>query len=215
MVDFASPTEDLLAALVDTTLAASERLDSMDLLQIRAFDSEGFADHRADYVQALRALTADADAGLREAALTILADSEDPFAQNLLIQGLQNPSTAPLPAFLALQLLRGDGHAATAAVARDILANASDPEERAEAAYLLAADPTAAGLLAAVMIDTAEAAEVREATAIALRNIDGPAFALAARAIVADPSDHWQVRTTSKTLLAMLPADQGGDGDVG
>jgi len=215
MVDDASTTEDLLAALGDTTLAASERLDALELLQARAFETAAFAAHRADYVQALRTLTGDPDDDLSEAALTILADHEDPFAQNLLIQGLQNPSVARLPAFLALQLLRGDGHAATAAVARDILANAADPEERAEAAHVLATDPTAAALLAAVVADTAEAAEVREAAAMSLRNIDGPAFAAAARPIVADETDNWRVRTTSKTLLALLPADQGGDGEVG
>jgi hypothetical protein len=206
------PPEDLFATLGDSSGSVDARREALRMLFTLAFDEEGFAAHRADFVQTLRALTGDADAELQRAAFSTLVRDGDTFAENLLIQGVQDPSLSVVPPSVALEFLRLAPHAATATLARDVLANSADPEERTQAAYLLAADPTAGSLLASLMTDQAEIAAVRQAAAISLRNVDSTALTNAARMIVANASDNWQVRAMSRTLLSLLVPEEA-DGD--
>jgi len=200
----------LLATLADTSRTSDERSEALSLLRAKAFNIAAFDPHKAAFTQTLRTVATDADATLRRTALATLAQEKDPYAQNLLIQGLQNPGTALVSPLFALQLLGTDDHAATASLARDILANGNDPAVRAEAAYLLASDPTAASLLTALLMDKAEHKAVRQASAVSLRVIDPDAFHNLARGIAADKSDLPERRALSRTSLALLSRRSGG-----
>ena len=204
----ADPPATLLATLGDTSRSAGERRMALRQLSTLAFNKDGFAPHRANFLQTLRDLTGDGDTELQDAAFVALMQDRDSLAENLLIQGLQNPSQAVVPAAVALELLRLDPHAATATVARDVLTNSADPNERAQAAHLLAADSTAASLLLALLVDKTESAAVRQAAAIGLRGIDEADLTAAARAIVADTTDDWAVRAICRTLLTLLLPDE-------
>lgn len=202
------PPEDLLVALGDVSRPVAERRAALRSLSTLAFNTAGFAAYRADFTQALRDLTVDSDVEMREVALMALVQAGDSVAENLLTQGLQDSSQAVVPAVKALELLRLDPHAATATIARNVLANSTDLGERTQATYLLTADPTAASLLLGLLADTTEDVEVRQAAAIGLREIDESGLTAAARAIVADAADNWAVRAICRTQLALLLPDE-------
>lgn len=204
--------EQQFDVLEDATRNAQERESALTELQTEAFRAHLFDPFRARLTQALRALATDSDPSLRRLALSSLAGQQDAFAQNLLIQGLQDPTAAVVSPVLALQFLSRDSHAPAVALAHDVLANSADPAVRAEAAYILANDPNAAGLLAALMSDKTESGKVRQASAVSLRVVDREAFAAAAQTIADDGADHWEIRAVSRNGLSLMRDEDRMDG---
>jgi HEAT repeat protein len=202
----------LIAVLGDANLGVQQRSDALLVLKAEMFIDPGLGPHGAQFTQVLRDNATDPDPRIRSAALETLAQRNDGYAQNLLIQGLQNPSAALVPDVAALQLLGYDPHAASSTVARDVLANSNDPEARAAAAGLLCTDPTATALLAGLMADKAEFAEVRRASSASLKSLDPAAYRLAAQAIIDDDDDYHQIRSLSRTGLALLNGHLGEGG---
>lgn len=204
--------EQQFDVLEDATRSAQERELALTELQSEAFRGHHFHPFRARLTQALRTLATDPDPSLRRLALSSLAGQHDAFAQNLLIQGLQDPTAAVVSPVLALQFLSRDNHAPAVALAHDILANSADPAVRAEAAYILANDPSAAGLLATLMSDKTESGKVRRASAVSLRVLDREAFAVAAQTVADDSADYWEMRAVARNGLALMRDEDRMDG---
>ena len=98
-----------------------------------------FDPFRAEYKEALRQLATDLAAPLRERALERLAIDKDPYAQELLVRGLERPEEALVSEARAIQFLSYDDHAALAPLARKVYKRATGAA-REEAVRALATD---------------------------------------------------------------------------
>jgi len=177
------------------------RLTALRVLQELSFSSGLFQTRRADYLAALREVVSDADAGLREPALEILALKKDEYAQRILLNGLRTPSEAIVPPEKAIQMLGYDVHAEHYPILRELLANPPNAAAKEEAVRALAGDPGSQQLLTDVLVDKAESLEVRKLSALALGALAPEAFAPHAKRIVADDDDEDDLRATVLTSL--------------
>lgn len=181
---------------LEVRMAALQALGALDFLGPR------FAPFRAEYKQALRDVATDPERALRESALDLLAIARDPFAQELLVRGLKEPKKAVVSEALAIQFLGyDDHHAEVVPLAREVFARAKGVA-REEALRVLAADPDSEKLFSRLLKDKSEKASIRRLSASGLQSLNPGAFEKAARGIVADESDHDDIRTTSLAALA-------------
>ncbi|MGH3984255.1 MAG: hypothetical protein ACRDST_16615 [Pseudonocardiaceae bacterium] len=199
----------LLALLQDQTDDPAVRHAALGALEELSFAVATFAPYDAEYHSALRAAATDADPPLREAVLEVLALDHDEYAQRLLVDGLQDPSAALVDRTRALQFLGYDLHAGHYEMLREIVAQATDPEERTAALRLLAADSGSAELFRRIVQDRSEDVAARTTSAVALSSLEPTAFAPVARQIVLDESDDDDLRAVCLTALTVTPADDG------
>ena len=160
-----------------------------------------FDPFRADYKDAFRQLATDPRRSIRERALERLAIDKDPYAQDLLTRGLEQPEEALVSEARAMQFLAYDDHAELAPLARKVYKRASGAA-REEAVRVLATDPGSEKLLARLMRDKAEKSSIRRISAAGLQSLNPDAFERAARKIVADDDDYNEIRATSLAALA-------------
>src|SRR5262245_10628205 len=73
------------------------RLAALQALQAASFSVVAFEPCRGDYIATLREVADDPDAELRQRVLGLLAREKDGFAQQKLLEGLQDPAKALLP----------------------------------------------------------------------------------------------------------------------
>ena len=109
----------LLKVLRNTNEPIRVRLAALQALQAASFAVVQFESRRADYLATLRAVATDADPELRQRVLGLLAREKDGFAQQRLLEGLQQPEKALVPPEKALQLLSYDIHAEAYPVAQN------------------------------------------------------------------------------------------------
>ena len=204
----AAPLEELdllVPKLLDLVRAPDEpavvRSAAVRALKGAAFLGPRFAPYRPDYLQALRDIVADPDPGLREEVLEGLTAEKDPMTQDLLLNSLKDPATAPLPLAKIIQLLGYDIHAEAAPALRTVAQEATGPA-REEALRVLSSDPSSAPLFRELMTDKAQPSIVRRLSATALQNVDPQAFAKVAQEVITDDDDYPEIRATSLSALA-------------
>jgi len=176
-------------------MAALQALGALDLLGPR-FDA-----YRADYKQALREIATDPQQKLRESALEVLAIDKDPYAQQLLVRGLQQPKDAIVPEAKAIQFLGYDDHAEVMPLIRKVYKR-SKGVAREEALRLLATDPQSEKLFTRLLKDKSEKSSIRRISASGLQSLNPEAFEKAAQKIVTDGKDYNEIRATSLAALA-------------
>ncbi len=192
---------ELLAILRNRAEPVSVRTAALQALGALDFLGPRFEPYRADYKQALRELATDPQAKLRESALELLAIAKDPYAQKVLVRGLEQPEEALVPDAKAIQFLGYDDHGGFAPLARKVFERSTGPA-REQALKLLATDPQSERLLARLLQDKSETSNVRRISASGLQSLNPESFERTARKIVADDKDYDEIRAASLAALA-------------
>jgi hypothetical protein len=135
-----------------------------------------------------------------------LAQEKDEYVQRRLIDGLQNPAVALVPPALALEFVGYDIHAEHYPLLRQIARVATEPAVRQQAVRLLSADAASRELLAQVLANKHEHAEVRAASAAALQALAPAEFARIAADVVLDDEESDHLRAASVSALEHFPA---------
>jgi hypothetical protein len=208
--------QSVLKLLRNTGEHADVRLAAMNTLATAAFSVVAFEPCRNDYIAALRDVSEDPDAQIRQSALELLVGEKDAYAQKKLLDGLKKPEKALVPPEKALQYLGSDIHAESYPVAREIVANPPSEHARREALRLLSADATSAPLFEKLLRDKNEQREVRQISASALHAINPGKLQAHARQMVLDDSDYDDIRATSLAALTQFgnQADVAADAEV-
>jgi hypothetical protein len=194
----------LLKVLRNTNEPTPVRLAALQALQAASFAVVQFESRRADYLATLRAVATDADPELRQRVLGLLAREKDGFAQQRLLEGLQQPEKALVPPEKALQLLSYDVHAEAYPVARMIVNNPPNEGAKREALRLLAADASSKPLFERILNDKEETREIRQLSASALQAIAPEAMQTHARELLLDPKEYDDIKATSLTALTQF-----------
>ena len=206
----------LLEYLRDAANPSGRRLTVLNLLQEISFRMVGFPAKRPEYLAVLRSIIEDPDSQLRRVAIGILAREKDDHVQRRLIDGLEGTSKALVPAAKAIQFLAYDVHSEYFPIAKRIVVNPPNQAAKVEAVRLLAADPSAKGLLVGILEDRGEKLEVKMAAAVALQSLDPGEFERQARRIVLDDGEDDQLRALSLNALAFFgdPAARSEDEEL-
>lgn len=194
----------LLKVLRDRNEPLEVRLATLQSLQAASFSVVAFEACRGDYIAALREVAQDPDPELRQRVLGLLAREKDGFAQQKLLEGLQNPDRALVPPEKALQLLSYDVHADAYAVAREVVRKPPNTAAKREALRLLGADATAAPIFEKILRDKGEATEIRQISAAALHALKPERLQAHARALLLDSSEPDDMHATSLTALTQF-----------
>jgi hypothetical protein len=199
--DLEEQVEDLLATLRNRDESVADRTAALEDLAALDFLGPRFAPFRADYREALRDAATDEPREVRARALELLAIGRDPYAQELLVRGLQEPKSALVPEAKAIQLLGYDDHAEVVPLARELFERATGAA-REEALRVLATDPASEQLLERLLKDKSEKRTIRQLSASGLQSLNPDAFDKTARKIVADEDDYNDIRATALAALA-------------
>jgi hypothetical protein len=194
----------LLKVLRNTNEPTPVRLAALQALQAASFAVVQFESRRADYLATLRAVATDPDPELRQRVLGLLAREKDGFAQQRLLEGLQQPEKALVPPEKALQLLSYDVHAEAYPVARMIVNNPPNEGAKREALRLLAADASSKPLFERILNDKEETRKIRQLSASALQAIAPEAMQTHARELLLDPKEYDDIQATSLTALTQF-----------
>jgi hypothetical protein len=193
--------EPLLATLRNPDEAVADRTAALEELAGLDFLGPRFAPFRAAYKEALREVATDKSRELRVEAVELLAIDRDAYAQELLVQGLQEPKDALVPEAKAIQLLGYDDHAEVVPLAREVFERGTGPA-REEALRVLATDPESEQLFDRLLKDKSEKRSIRQLSASGLQSLNPEAFDRTARKIVADEDDYNDIRATAVAALA-------------
>src|SRR5262245_15475701 len=196
--------QSVLKVLRDTDEPTPVRLAALQALQAASFSAPQFESCRGDYLATLRSIAADTDAELRQRVLGILAREKDGFAQQRLLEGLEDPEKALVPPEKALQLLSYDVHAEAYPVARRIVSRPPSVAAKREALRLLAADAASKPVFEEILRDKDEDPETRRISASALQAVAPQALQAHAREIVLDPSEPDELQETSLTAITQF-----------
>jgi hypothetical protein len=191
----------LLRVLSDNDDNDSLRLHCLTVLAACAFQAATFSRYSADYTEALRAALDAKDPRLRERAMDALALRNDPYAQQLLIEGLRDPAAAAVPPAQAVRMLGYDTHGEHYAVLRDIAEAKDEPELRNLALQALAADSGSTSTFATIAADSDDDPEARATSAVALKSLAPQRFNKLAQQVIADDDENDAVRATMLTAL--------------
>ncbi|MDM0116590.1 hypothetical protein QTI66_31075 [Variovorax sp. J22R133] len=192
----------VLGLVRDAATPAEVRYAALSALQSATFGGSLFAPFRPEYLSALRALRGDPDLEVRQRVLGILARENDGDTQAMLLEGLQDPVKAVLPAEKALQLLSYDVHAGAFEVARQIAENPPNALARREALRVLAADGGSASMFETVLRSQTEPMEVRQIAAAALHQLAPQRLQQCARDIALDEKESDALRSLGLNALA-------------
>ena len=204
----------VLEIFQDRSAPVKVRLTALQVLQAASFSAVKFNAYRTEYIAALRAVATDPDPELRQRTLGILAREQDGRAQQLLLEGLKNPSKALVPPEKALQLLSYDIHSDAYSIAREIVQNPPNQAAKREALRMLAADATSAPVFEKILADKKEALDVRQISAAALQALAPDRLQQQARRIALDDSESEGLRTTSLTALTQFGQKEQGGSDA-
>jgi hypothetical protein len=193
-----------LNVLRDREQPIKVRLAALQSLQAASFSVIEFEPYREDYLATLREIVDDPDEELRTRVLGILAREKDGYAQQKLLEGLQDPSKALLPPEKALQLLSYDVHAEAYPVAREIVKEPPNPEAKREALRLLSADASSAPVFEKLFRDKDEDRDVRQISAAALQAVKPKRFQEQARELLLDDKEFDDIQATAFTALTQF-----------
>lgn len=192
---------DLLAILRNREESLTVRMAALEALAAFDFLGPRFAPFRADYKHGLRDVATDPRPELRDRALELLAIDRDPYAQELLVQGLERPQDALVPDAKAIQLLGYDDHAEVVPLVRRVYKRAKGAA-REEALRVLATDPQSERLFVRLLRDKSETRSIRRLSVSGLQSLNPEAFERTARQIIADEDDDNDIRATAVAALA-------------
>jgi hypothetical protein len=198
----------VLELLQDTSEPTELRRAALRTLQAASFSVVAFNARRAEYLAALRAVTEDPDPEIRQSVLGILARERDGHAQQLLLEGLEDPDRALVAPEKALQLLSYDVHAEAYPVARKIVKRPPTPEAKREALRLLGADAGSVALFESVLRDKKESPELRRISASALQTLKPASLREHAREIVLDDDEDDEVKATGLAALSQFGTEE-------
>ena len=201
----------LIALIADTDEKVEVRRAALAAVQASTFKTLEFRQWTPDYHDALRVAATDDDRNLRVQALDILALNKDPYAQQLLLQGLQKPRESLVRPVEAVRMLGYDVHAEHYPALRQIVAESKQPALRREALRVLAADSSSVDLMRDIAGDRQEDRQARTTAAIALQSLAPKEFAKVARDVVLDDEDDNDLRASVITALARSPEQAGSD----
>jgi hypothetical protein len=194
----------VLKVLRDKDEPVNVRLAALKSLQTASFSVVAFESCRGDYIGTLREVAEDSDPEIRQRVLGILAREKDGYAQKKLLEGLQHPEKALVPAEKALQLLSYDVHAEAYPIARSIVSKPPNAAAKREALRLLAADASAAPVFEKILRDKDELAEIRQISASALQALKPEKLRAHAREMLLDTSEYDDIQATSLTALTQF-----------
>lgn len=195
--------ETLIALIADTGDKVEVRRAALAAVQASTFKTLEFRRWAADFNDALRITATDADADLRAQALDILALNRDPYAQQLLLDGLENPRRSLVRPVQAVRMLGYDVHAEHYPVLRQIVAESKQKSLRREALRVLAADSGSVDLMRDIAGDRQEDKEARITATVALQSLAPKEFAELASAVVLDDDDDHDLRASMIAALAV------------
>ena len=198
-----SGVDCLIRGVGDSGADPSLRGAALGALRAAAFFVDVFAPHRTAYLDLLRTLLTDADAGLRERAVSTLATEHDPVLQESLAAGLDGEGTLPVARATAIRALAEDDHLDNVPRLRELLASDS-PDQRQEAIRYLGSYPEARETVEAGLRDQDEYRGGRQQGAASSRALDPERFQQVAKEIAADSGDYADVRAVSLTALEHL-----------
>jgi hypothetical protein len=155
-----------LERLADPQEAVQVRLAALEVLKQLAISSPTFPEWRPSYLEALR--NAISEAELRIPALNSLVAQGDRYAQELLVKGLEDPSSALMDPADALNLLSEDPHADVRELARQFVDRPPDERTLQAAIRHLAGDPSSVDRLQALISDPQQTITSRKLAATAL-----------------------------------------------
>lgn len=187
------------------------RRAALSAIEANSFKTVQFRRYAADYHEALRIAATDQDAHLRTEALDILALSKDPYAQQLLVDGLRNPREALVRPVQAVRMLGYDVHAEHYALLREIVESSKQPTLRRAALRLLAADSGSRSLMRRIATDKSEDKTARTTAAVALQSLAPADFAEVARTVVLDDDEDNDLRATVISAMTHGPTRPGRD----
>jgi HEAT repeat protein len=196
--------QPLLATLRDMNQPVENRLEALQAIQAASFAVPDFDSIRPDYIAALRQAAEDHNHELRQRALGILAREHDGFAQEVLLEGLRDPTKALVAPDKALQLLSYDPHAGVYPIAREMVKTSSDESTRREALRILAGDPSSAPVLEEVLSDKNEPSELRRMSAYALHALNPDRLQRWANRAVLDTTEDDDLVATGLTALTQF-----------
>jgi hypothetical protein len=194
----------LLELLGDASVPMELRGAILDKLQEISFRLPLFPAKRPAYLATLRSIIEVPDARLRRRVVGILAREKDEYVQRRLVDGLEHPSRALVPAAKAIQFLGYDIHAEHFPLVRRILERPPSRPAKREAVRLLAADPGSVELLVGVLRDKRESSEIRRVAATAVQALSPDQFEAEARRIVLDEEEDDQLRAVCISALALF-----------
>ncbi|MFC5412206.1 hypothetical protein ACFPMF_22970 [Larkinella bovis] len=191
-----------LAVLADPVEPVLLRKNVLNVLGALSFASPVFRAMRSDYLAVLRGLLDDPDPGLREEAAGMLANEQDEFVQNRLLNGLKGDEKPIVSTAKAIQLLSRDAHANYYPVVREILQNPeTDKTARVEAIHALAFDQESKPLLARLFSDKRQSKEVRMSSATAFQAAHPDDFIELAKPVILDEKEKKDIRAVSLNAL--------------
>jgi hypothetical protein len=193
--------QKLLTVLQDVGESTKVRLAAFQSLQAAAFSVVAFESCRGDYIAALEKVATDPDPELRRRVLGTLAREKNPYAQKLLVEGLQHPEKALVPPEKALQLLGYDLHSDAYPIAREIVRNPPNEAAKLEALRLLAADSSSAPVFEKLLRDKNEQRDIRQISAVALQSMQPKKFQQQAKELLLDNKEYDDIQATALTAL--------------
>ncbi|HEX8635315.1 MAG TPA: HEAT repeat domain-containing protein [Pyrinomonadaceae bacterium] len=190
-----------LALLADQSEPPLLRRAAFRVLQQSSFRTILFQPRRPEYLAVLRGVVTDADPQLRLLAIETLAVEKDGEVQTRLIEGLKNPSVALVPPEKAIEFLGYDLHGSYYPLLREMVETSPNPAARREAVRLLSADATSKDMLARLLQDKSEDAEIRTISATALQSIAPAEFEAQAKQIALDEEEDDDLRAVCLSAL--------------
>ncbi|WP_448624137.1 HEAT repeat domain-containing protein [Geodermatophilus sp. URMC 64] len=206
--------DGLLTVVRDSDDAPAVRQAALRVLAAAAFQVERFAPHQQPYEDALHDLVGDPDPGMRDRAVSILAQRHDPVVQESLLAGLRGDRPLPVDRERAVRLLAEDDHVDVLPLLQDMYREGS-PDAKQEAVRFMGSYPDARETLEGILRDKSESPEVRQQSAASLRYLAPETYEATAKEIATDTDDDPDVRTASLTALQHLgdPERVYGDAD--
>lgn len=202
--DTAHLVEFLIERLADPGEAVEVRSAAAATLKLAAFHVRGFADHRADYLAAMRAAADVDDETLRLGVLGVLAREKDAPTWRRLEQGLRDPARALVAPEKALQLLTYDGKRDLRELLLAIIKRPPSSEARHQALRNLAGDSASKALFLRLARDKDEDREARLIALSALQLLDPAGLAKVASGLASDAREDDDLRAAGLTALATL-----------
>ncbi len=193
----------MLKVLSDSAADPNSRLKALTVLRAGAFSLKEFAPLSPHFRQALGEIAEapDSPKDLRQGVLDTLVNMKDETARSLLVKGLENPSKALVAPEAALELLSRDDHASVGRLARQALEQSNVKAVKQQAVRILGNDPSAKDFLKEILRNKNEFREIRRAGAVALRGLDPQEFESEAEAILADPEEFPEIKSTLEGAL--------------
>lgn len=161
--------KEIISFIGDINQPDALRDSALSVIKTKSFSSPLYEALAPQFYEELKKIVTQDNAPLKTVALQNLAQEKDPFAQNKLIEGLENPTLQLVQPELAIQFLSYDIHTNIFPTLRRIVQNPPNFESKREAIRILSGDPSSSALLRNTLEDENENPEIRHASALSLQ----------------------------------------------